>query len=238
MPRSEKELKTATEAAKLLLPKINEHRSLVDIALERLRNEILSGRLAPGDKIPQEQVAMQLGISRVPVREALSRLEAEGVVTLRPHVGFVVTKLTLEELEEMYATREIIEGQAIKLATERISDEEVARLEATVVDLRQAAEAGDLARWLSLDREFHLQSYNPCGLRQLLRVISEFWNATQGYRRAYATLTGSIDVATAAHSQILQAVRRRDACEAERLVREHIRETVRRIVANRDDMGL
>lgn len=238
MPRSEKELKTAAEAVKLLLPKINEHRSLVDIALERIRNEILSGRLAPGDKIPQEQVAMQLGISRVPVREALSRLEAEGVVTLRPHVGFVVTKLTLEELEEMYATREIIEGQAIKLATERISDEEVARLEATVVELHQAAEAGDLARWLSLDREFHLQSYNPCGLRQLLRVISDFWNATQGYRRAYATLTGSMDVAMAAHSQILQAVQRRDACEAERVVREHIRETVRRIVANRDDIGL
>lgn len=238
MARNRRKELNADENKKMQLLKIEEHRSLAEIAEERIRAEILAGRLEPGEKIPQEQVAAQLGISRVPVREALHRLEAEGVVTLRPHVGFVVTKLTLEELEEIYATREIVEGGATSLSARQISDEELARLESIVKELRKAAKAGDLGRWLALDREFHLVTYAPCKLPRLLKIISEFWNATQGYRRAYATIPGSIEAANSAHLQILEALRRRDPAEAERLVRTHIRQTVEGIVSNRDRMGL
>jgi len=189
-----------------------------------LRRAILGGQLRPGDRIRQEQVAERLGASRLPVREALRMLEAEGLTELEPHKGARVPRLTRHEVDVIYQMRERLEPLALAESLPRLDagdHEQLGQLQQRIED------CGDLENFLSLDREFHLLTYRGCPVEPLNSVITRLWNSTQPYRRSYVTLGGPdrMWLVNAEHRLILDAVRRRDAADGERYLAGHIRRT-------------
>jgi DNA-binding GntR family transcriptional regulator len=199
--------------------------SRVDYVTASLRDAILDGRLRPGRRISQAGIADELGTSRVPVREALRRLEIEGLVTLVPRSGAWVSKLSFEEYTEVYTIREWLEPPALAASVPHLADEAIAALAALVDGMEAASEP---TAWLDLDRRFHLLSYGGAPLPRLRRMIEGFWNTTQQYRRAhlsYLTSSRDLTLVHAEHRLLYAAIGRRDAVGAEQVLRSHIRRT-------------
>lgn len=191
-----------------------------------LRSAILAGELPPGIRLRQEHLAERFGASRVPVREALRMLEAEGLVTLVANAGAWVSKLTASELAELYEIRERIEPLLLAYNVPLLSDETIDQL----AELAQAMElAPDTATFIDLDREFHLLSYSAADTLLLQETATELWNRTQHYRRQFvaAALDGGDRRADLDHRLMIAALRNRDADEASRIIAMHIRRTRR-----------
>ena len=189
-----------------------------------LREQILRGHLAPGERIRQEEVAERLGASRLPVREALRMLEAEGLTEHEPHKGARVPRLSRHEVEVVYKMRERLEPLALLQSLPPPDDDAHPRL----ADVQRRIEDNDdLDRFLELDREFHLGTYSGCHIDPLNAMVTRLWNSTQHYRRAFVTLGGRdrMWVVNSEHRLILDAVVRRDGADAERFLRGHIRRT-------------
>lgn len=189
-----------------------------------LREAILGGDLAPGDRIRQEEVAARLGASRLPVREALRMLEAEGLTEHEPHKGARVPRLTQHEVDVIYRMRERLEPLALTESLGALGTVEHEQLE----EVQQRIEANDdVEKFLDLDREFHMLTYSGCTIEPLNQNIARLWNSTQHYRRAYVALGGQsrMWIVNAEHRLILDAVVRRDDTDAERFLEGHIRRT-------------
>lgn len=189
-----------------------------------IRDDILSGRLAPGSRIRQEELAQQYDVSRIPVREALRQLESDGLVTLRANSGAWVANLNPDEFIEIYKIRERLEPLALRESVHHLKDEHIAQLDA----LRLAMdEATNVEEFLQLDREFHLLTYSGARMTNLKDMIERFWNTTQHYRRMF-TENASHErrwIINAEHRLLVEAIRRRDEDEAERILLGHIRRT-------------
>jgi DNA-binding GntR family transcriptional regulator len=189
-----------------------------------LREAILSGQILPGERIRQEDVAARFGTSRLPVREALRILEAEGLTEHHPHKGARVPKLDRHEVDVIYQMRERLEPLALAESLPHLGEDDLRRLE----QIQRRIEVNtDVAEFLALDREFHLLTYAGCPIDQLSSMVVRLWNSTQHYRRAFMHLTGPARrwVVNAEHRLILDAVERRDVVDAERYLSGHIRRT-------------
>lgn len=190
-----------------------------------IRNEIVEGRLAPGERIRQEAVARQCNTSRMPVREALKRLHDEGLVTHVSHVGARVATLDIAELDEIYLLREQLEPLALAESILRLTSEDHERLHEYVLEMEACADPDDPSRWVSIDRHFHLMTYSGARMPQLLEIIDGLWNRTQHYRRAYTRLPDRFEIAHMEHRLLLEAIVRRDPETAAAISRVHIRRT-------------
>lgn len=189
-----------------------------------IREAILDGRLRPGQRIRQEDIARRLGTSRIPVREALRQLESEGLVTLVPHSGARVAVMDFDRFSEVYKLREAVEPMAIAESAARLSDEQLDRLRELMMIVERTSD--DPLRWLDADRRFHLESYAAASMPRVLAMIEGFWNQTQQYRRAYFyTVRPNIEIVTYEHRLILEALERRSPEDAANLQRLHIRRT-------------
>lgn len=189
-----------------------------------LRDLILRDELKPGDRIRQEEIADRLGASRLPVREALRMLEAEGLTEHERHKGARVARLTMHEIDVIYRMRERLEPLALAESLPQLNDEDHARL----AEVQRRIEANtDLDRFLELDREFHLGTYAGCRIEPLNAMVTRLWNSTQHYRRAFVALGGQdrMWVVNSEHRLLLDAVCRRDPTDAERFLEGHIRRT-------------
>ena len=191
---------------------------------DSIRSDILGGRLAPGARIRQEDVAARFGASRLPVREALRSLEADGLVTLVANTGAWVSRLTLEECVEIYRTRERIEPLLLRYAIPHYPDDRIDRLSELAARMEGTR---DIEDFLRLDREFHLMSYEDSGTSLLSDLVHRLWNATQHYRRAY---TLSLDdhrrrIVHDEHHLLTTTLRDGDIEGAERVLEGHIRRT-------------
>lgn len=191
---------------------------------DALREAILTGRLAPGSRVRQEELAEEFGISRIPVREALRRLESEGLVMLVPNSGAWVSKLDRAECIEIYKIRERVEPLALAESCPNLSEETLDRLEELS---RQIERAADTDEFLQLDRQFHLLSYQGARMPHLQQMIYKFWNTTQQYRRAFTAKaeSSSMQAVYYEHFLIVEALRRRDGEQAGRVLEGHIRRT-------------
>ena len=186
--------------------------------------DILEGALAPGERIRQEEVAERLGGSRLPVREALRVLAAEGLVELEPHKGARVPHLDRGEVEVLYRMRERLEPLALQLSLPQLSVTDLAEIDRIQVRI----EAGvSVPEFLRLDREFHMATYSGCTTEHLMSTIDRMWNATQHYRRAFMELAGAGRqwIVNAEHRLLLDALQRADDNDAERYLSGHIRRT-------------
>jgi DNA-binding GntR family transcriptional regulator len=191
---------------------------------DHLRAAILGGVIGPGERVRQEEVAQRLGASRLPVREALRMLEAEGLVEHEPNKGARVPRLRADEVDVMYRMRERLEPLAITESIPHLTEDDLHRLD----DIQTRIETDTpVGRFLELDREFHLLTYRGCRIDQLTSMVTRLWNSTQHYRRAFVKLSGPSRrwVINAEHRLLLDAVVRRDTVDAERYLGGHIRRT-------------
>lgn len=189
-----------------------------------LREAILTGGYAPGERIRQDDLAERYGASRVPVREALRMLEAEGLLTLVANTGAWVAELSLAEADELYRIRERIEPLLLSYSAPNLSVDAIDRL-AELADAMESA--ADVEEFLALDREFHLGSYAPADTAVLGELVIRLWNRTQHYRRAFTRVFRSTGDRSPHydHHLIVTALRRGDSEEAERTLATHIRRT-------------
>jgi len=189
-----------------------------------LRQQILSGAIGPGERIRQEDIAERLGASRLPVREALRMLEAEGLTELEMNKGARVPALDMHEVDVMYQMRERREALVITESLPHLTEACLAEL-AHIQDRIEAN--NDIGDFLDLDRQFHLLSYSGCAIEQLLSSVTRLWNSTQHYRRAFMMISGPGRrwIVNAEHRLVLDAIQRRDAVDADRYLSGHIRRT-------------
>jgi DNA-binding GntR family transcriptional regulator len=191
---------------------------------DHLRRAILSGEIAPGEWIRQEEIAERLGSSRLPVREALRMLEAEGLTEHEPRRGARVPSLSMHEVDVIYRMREQLEQLAIGESIPQLTAADVRQLEDVQTRIEDNS---DVATFLELDREFHLLSYTGCRIDQLTSSVVRLWNSTAHHRRTFVQLSGPGRqwVINAEHRLLLDAIARRDVTDAERFVAGHIRRT-------------
>ncbi len=197
---------------------------VADILAER----ILSGDLAPGARIKQDELADELETSRIPVRDALRMLEARGLVTMRANAGARVTSLTRRDLEVSYEIRERIEPLLLADSVPHLTDEDIADLRG-VMDRNEQTD--DIDEAIALGREFHWITYRRHNTPLLAQIVERVWDTTQSYRRAYMKLAmgGSNEGAGRTHDiehQLLfDAIAKREVETAQAALVMHIRRT-------------
>jgi|BarGraNGADG00312_2_1021985.scaffolds.fasta_scaffold01098_7 DNA-binding GntR family transcriptional regulator len=189
--------------------------------LVELRRFIVTGELRPGQKIVQDSLAAQLGVSRVPLREALKILEGEGQVTYSAHRGYFVTELSLSDLVEVYRIREILEAEAVTVAVPQMTPEDTDRLEEAERDVQAAADIGDVIAMTSANRRLHFTLIDACALPRLVWLIRLLWDATEVYRSVYYNEEHNREVVAAEHRALVAAVRAGDAAAAVLVLSEH-----------------
>lgn len=192
------------------------------LTLERLRSKILRGDYAEGAPLRQDALAAELGVSRIPVREALRQLETEGLVTFSPHVGAVVSSLSLSEIMELFELRAQIESELLRRAMPRLDAIQLTRA-AEVLDAYEAAfRARDVARWGELNWKFHAALLEPAGRPLTMGLLQNLHNQSDRYTRLQLALTHGEDRADEEHRTILETVRGREVARACALLRGHI----------------
>jgi len=189
-----------------------------------LRTEILNGLIRPGQRLRQEEVAQRLGTSRLPVREALRMLETEGLVENESNKGARVPRLDMRSLDVVYQMRERLEPLALAVSMPALGQAKIRQL-SEIQD--RIEEKFDVARFLDLDREFHLLSYSECRVDPLSAMVMRMWNSTQAYRRAFVSISGPerLWVINAEHRLLIDSIERGDVPDAERHLSGHIRRT-------------
>jgi len=209
--------------------KKNKRTTLEAQALKQIKNAIGSGRLRPGDRIVEEDLAKKMGMSRFPIREAIRALEREGLLVSVPFKGAHIRQLDEKDLEELYALRSGLEELAIRILMDRITKEKVERLESIVKAMEQATKEGMVEKLISDDVKFHRTLCQLSGNRRLL----EIWMTLENQLRSFIALEElsykKENQLAITHYPILDAIKSADTHLAEKSIREHFMDAITHI---------
>ena len=196
-----------------------QRQTTVTLVADELRRRIMSGALAEGQQLRQEALAADLGVSRIPIREALRQLEAEGFVAIASHRGAVVSKLSLDEIAELFDLRIRLETWLLELAIPEMGEGDLARaeeaLEAMISNRR-------IENWGELNWEFHAALYTPAARPATLRILRRINENTDRYIRLQISLTSGQLKAHREHKQILQLCSTGNVARAVAELEQHI----------------
>jgi DNA-binding GntR family transcriptional regulator len=199
-----------------------ERQTVTSLTRDAIRDRILRGGYPAGEPLRQDAIAEQLGVSRIPVREALRLLEAEGLVTFNPHRGAVVSTLSLAEIEELFELRAEIETDLLVRALPHMTEEQIVRAEEVLDSFESSVARGQVAGWGGLNWKFHSTLYAPANRAVTMGVVHRLHQNSDRYARMQLALTHGEQRAIIEHRQIVAAVRRRNAKQAATLLRRHI----------------
>lgn len=211
----------------LLLKELGRERAPEQIT-DRLREAIISGSLKPGDRLLQEELAERLGVSRMPVREALRRLEAEGLVVLQPYRGALVADLSSLELQEIYEIRIALETLALQLGVPNMG---ASTLDTMEVTLKQMDTEESSASWLNLNTRFHTLLYESANRPLLVEHIKSLQNKSDRFLRLFVSRRDRTVQAQREHWAIFLACQKGHLEEACQLLQEHLQGTVASLAA-------
>lgn len=198
-----------------------EHRTLKDVVAATLRKAILEGKLEPGQPLVQDQIAKELNISRMPVREALNLLESEGLIVNLPYRGSVVARFTAQDIREIYKVRELLEVYATRQAARNITPNALDELSDLMNQMAECLKGGDQEKYASLDRRYHQLIFESSGNNRLVQLINQIWKGFPLYL-AYS-IPGRIERSHAEQTKVLDAIRQGDAEMAAHYSREQIK---------------
>lgn len=211
--------------------------TLSQAVYDYLKQHILDETYRPGQALRQEEIALQLEVSRVPVRESLKRLEAEGLVTLRPRRGFTVTELDVDDITDVIDICVMLEGRAGYEAARRRTVKDVDRLEMIWRDLlacEEEAQHSDepevISRWVATHRHFHDVMFQSSGRKNLCRLIGTARDALDRYIRAELARSKGIRTEHDAHEEMLEAFRAGNSERLQMLCASHIKKTGSKIL--------
>lgn len=201
------------------------------MTLQAIRDRILHGNFVEGEPLRQDALADQLGVSRIPIREALRQLEAEGLVTFNPHRGAIVSTLSLAEIEEIFALRATIEPDLLRRALPRLTSHQLDQADEVLDRYADALRTGDVAKWGELNWQFHSSLYVPAERPVTMGIIHRLHQQSDRYLRMQLALTHGETRANEEHRAIAAATRARNAKRATTLLREHIAGAGRSLIA-------
>ncbi len=196
---------------------------------DHLRDEIMGDRLPPGTELSEVALSRELAVSRGPIREAIGRLAAEGLVTVRPRRGAEVRSITPEELIDSYQVREALEVLAVRLAVPGVTDAELADLDELVDRMSEHAKNGAVGDFFIANVAFHELLCELSGNSKLLEVYRRLAGEIGRFQARTLALRGSLDGSVTEHRAILAAIRLRDADKAAELTSAHIRVPAQRL---------
>ena len=189
-----------------------------------LHKALRLGRYKAGERLIPEDIAAEIGMSRMPVREAFRRLAADGLVTLRPNRGCVVAGLTLDELNEAFEIRSVLEGLAVRLAMPKLTEEHFEEMDRLLLRMERAGEAGS-SDWVLRHQEFHAYIYGLSGRPKLIRQIAALHVAIEPYMRIWFDYVEKPLSAREEHQKLLAALKSGDVAGAEREMEDHVLDT-------------
>lgn len=184
-----------------------------------LRDAILTGELAAGARLHQADLAARLGVSRIPVRDALQRLAGEGLVEIRGRAGTFVAPLTVADLEELYELRESIEPVAARLGVPNVGRAQLLQMEQLH---RRLGDERDPREWMRLNTAFHAQLHGNAGRPRMIALVEHLRRLTDRYLHLHLAVLGGLERLHAEHQQILDAARARDAAAVAECTRVHL----------------
>jgi DNA-binding GntR family transcriptional regulator len=191
--------------------------------IQKMREAILDDYFKPGERLYEKGLCEQFGVSRTTIREALRQLEAEGLVAMIPNQGPVVTTVSLEEAEDIYQIRELLECLASRLFAERATDEQVLELTRYVADLQSASAAGDVAQYLAVKTNVYDILFSGCGNRVAYTLFKSLFARVNFLRKTSLSRPGRTRESVAEIQAILKAIQERDPQAAYERCLEHVR---------------
>lgn len=207
---------------------VTELLSAQEYAYNQIRHLLMCGELRAGQSLRQEDLARTVGVSRLPIREALNRLAAEGLVTLRPRRGYVVTSLNHEEIREIFELRMNVEEYAARLATVRRSPADIEAVERPLREMEEIdiVDQEQLTRWSQCNRDFHARIFESSGRMHVCGVVSKLRDSVAPYIRMLITSPAQVDEARKQHRDIFEAFRDGDEDRAGAVSRQHCEYTM------------
>jgi DNA-binding GntR family transcriptional regulator len=213
------------------LPQTPGGRVLADWVTDTIREAIFQGYFEPGEKIDQERIGEELNVSRTPIRESLKALESEGLIKIRPHRGAFVTRVTREDITNVYEVRRLLEPAAVRQVTPLIPDSVLDELESSLAEARALCDAGDTSVFSPNDIHFHNTILCLVENKLLNDILDGLHNRISIIRRYASLRPGSHMIESMQeHRDIIQAMRRRDSEQAAEAMRLHIENTIMRVV--------
>jgi DNA-binding GntR family transcriptional regulator len=214
-------------------------RTIADAVADRIREAIIDGRYSPGTRLVERKLAAELGVSHIPVREALARLTDEGLVTHQPRRGARVASLSRTEVEEIASLRTLLEQFVIVRVQERMTPAVEAELRKLVETMEQAAERGNVRRVFDLDERFHERLWALADHRMLLELVAQLRGKVSAFLRAATAAldAGELVEHARSHATLLDAILGGDADVARAATAAHIDAATARLVATLPDEG-
>ena len=204
------------------LSTIPERKPLGHYVFENLKQAIVRGDFSPGNRLVESRIAEALGISRTPVREAIHKLEREGLIQKLPRGGFSVSNLTHEEIEETFGIRSVLESYAARLAAIKHQRQELEPLEEKIEEFQYHLNRGEMEALLQINTQFHALLYAMSRSPRLIKMINDLKDQIYRFRRIILKIETMAKTSNDDHRQMLRAMETRDADRVETLMRQHI----------------
>ena len=201
---------------------INEYLPLRDVVFNTLRQAILRGELKPGERLMEIQLANKLGVSRTPIREAIRKLELEGLVLMIPRKGAEVADITEKSLKDVLEVRRALEELSVKLTCDRITKEEIKELEQAAENFRKTMKSKDITEIAEADVRFHDVIYTATKNQKLIQLLNNLHEQMYRYRIEYLKDEEVYPKLLKEHKEIIERINRGEKEEAARIVCEHI----------------
>ncbi|MCC8127414.1 MAG: GntR family transcriptional regulator [Clostridiales bacterium] len=201
---------------------MNEYLPLRDVVFNTLRQAILKGELKPGERLMEIQLADLLGVSRTPIREAIRKLELEGLVLMIPRKGAEVAKISEKSLRDVLEVRRSLEELALELACQRITEEQMNALEEAQEKFEEAVNNGDTMAMAETDESYHDVIYQATGNDRLVQILNNLREQMYRYRLEYLKDASKRQILIIEHDHIVKAVKTCSIQEARAAIREHI----------------
>lgn len=216
------------------LDKLNLHdyKPLREIVFESIREAILDGRLKPGERVMEIQLAEKLGVSRTPVREAIRKLELEGLLIMEPRKGAYVADVSLKDVVDVLEVRSSLEGLAASLAATRASEEEIQLLREKSTQFKECIEKSDVQGMINKDTEFHEIILQAAKNKKLTSIIESLREQVQRFRITYFTEYNMTTYLVKEHENVLDAIESRDSEKANEYAQKHI-ENIEKFILSR-----
>ncbi|WIV12276.1 GntR family transcriptional regulator [Proteiniborus sp. MB09-C3] len=211
---------------------LHDYKPLREIVFESIREAILDGRLKPGERVMEIQLAEKLGVSRTPVREAIRKLELEGLLIMEPRKGAYVADVSLKDVVDVLEVRSSLEGLAASLAAIRASEEEIQLLREKSTQFKECIEKSDVQGMINKDTEFHEVILQAAKNKKLTSIIESLREQVQRFRVTYFTEYNMTTYLVKEHQNVLDAIESRNSEKANEYAQKHI-ENIEKFIVSR-----
>ena len=216
--------------------KLDSYQPLREVVCETLREAIRGGVLKPGERLMEIQLAEELGVSRTPVREAIRKLELEGYVIMMPRRGTYVANLSIRDVNEVFEIRTTLDSLASGLAAERITDEELERLERLLVLIGEYIEQNDMEKIVETDMEFHDILYQASRNARLVGIIYNLREQLTRFRSTSMSYPGRLKETLEEHIRIVEAIAQGNVELAQKAAEEHMEKSEQTLLISMENI--